>query len=235
MVIGRDAPNPPTMPNGYISNPKVESSCRTRREEGTQVPKATQWSADIADYKTSCRRRPRDEPPPSPPPQYVRRAPVATTSASSIGHATSPSRRHKSHVEPHSPTGVHVSPPPRSGRTGRRTPSPPSLGSTRCATTPRGGGSRRWLRFGLPPESKRLGRNDSNNEFLGDLWDWRVVANFTKALIQSEHQWSLDLRKKVDTTGRLKSNHIRNHMDASEASNKFPFFLARELTQIERA
>ena len=60
----------------------------------------------------------------------------------------------------------------------------------------------------------------------GELRGWRAISDFTKAVHDSDRQWSPDPNKRVEASGRRKSHRIRNDMDASEASNKHPFCLA---------
>ena len=64
------------------------------------------------------------------------------------------------------------------------------------------------------------------NTWCGELRGWRVVADFTKAVNDSDRYWSPNAEQRVDTKGRCKSRRIRNDMDASEASDKCPFCLA---------
>ena len=64
------------------------------------------------------------------------------------------------------------------------------------------------------------------NTWCGELRGWRAVVDFTKAVHDSDHYWPPNPEQRVDTKGRRKSHHIRNDMDASEASDKHPFCLA---------
>ena len=64
------------------------------------------------------------------------------------------------------------------------------------------------------------------NTRCGELRGWRAISDFTKAVHDSDRQWSPDPNKRVEASGRRKSHRIRNDMDASEASDKRPFCLA---------
>ena len=64
------------------------------------------------------------------------------------------------------------------------------------------------------------------NTWCGELRDWRAIGDFTKAVHDSDRYWSPDPEKGVEARGHRKSRHIRNEMDASEASEKHPFCLA---------
>ena len=64
------------------------------------------------------------------------------------------------------------------------------------------------------------------NTWCGELRVWRAISDFTKAVHDSDRQWSLDPGKRVEARGHCKSRRIRNDMDALEASDKHPFCLA---------
>ena len=64
------------------------------------------------------------------------------------------------------------------------------------------------------------------NTWCGELRGWRTVADFTKAVNDSDRYWSPNVEQRVDTKGRCKSRRIRNDMNASKASDKRPFCLA---------
>jgi len=64
------------------------------------------------------------------------------------------------------------------------------------------------------------------NTWCGELRGWRAVADFTKAVNDSDRYWSPNAEQRVDTKGRCKSRRIRNDMDASKASDKCPLCLA---------